>query len=405
MPMEKLIIILSILIFAFKSYPVLSDENIYINMANAVKNGLIPYKDFFYAHPPLPLFILSSFFNFFGNSWIIAKIYQTSIAILILLASRSLFNPLFVLLSPLFILFGNLQVGFWESLLFLILSFKFLINKKEFLASILFSLSVYSRILSIFFIIPLLILSKKKFKFFFYSLIFCLILFLPHLFYKEFFDSTIFYHLKRFSLQTSFDWQYWLFGIFNVPVYIIASFISYKQNKKIFLIIVFSFAYEIFLNIFLKMLIYHYFIISLVGLGFAYSVLYKKYKLLAFFPLILNLISNYQNFFYYFNPQNFSEIVEIEKFFENVKNKTIFGDPITTNYVSFKTGLKIQDNVFDTDLKRIRHDPKEIIDALSKNPDFIIDNNFNSYISLINIADKYRVAFKTEHYFVYEKIS
>ena len=34
------------------------DENVYLHMGKLLSEGVLPYKDFFYAHPPLQLFCL-----------------------------------------------------------------------------------------------------------------------------------------------------------------------------------------------------------------------------------------------------------------------------------------------------------------------------------------------------------
>ena len=49
------------------------DENVYFYMAKSVSEGLVPYKDFFYAHPPLHVVALAALIKVFGLNFIILK--------------------------------------------------------------------------------------------------------------------------------------------------------------------------------------------------------------------------------------------------------------------------------------------------------------------------------------------
>ena len=43
-----------------------SDENVYFYMGKVISDGGVPYKDFFYAHPPLHIYILAFLIKLFG---------------------------------------------------------------------------------------------------------------------------------------------------------------------------------------------------------------------------------------------------------------------------------------------------------------------------------------------------
>ncbi len=51
----------------------ISDENTYIYMAKAITEGQVPYKDFFYAHPPLHIYYLALFYLIFGLNILVLK--------------------------------------------------------------------------------------------------------------------------------------------------------------------------------------------------------------------------------------------------------------------------------------------------------------------------------------------
>jgi hypothetical protein len=405
----------ALIVFSYKSYPIFSDENIYINMAKAVSEGLSPYRDFFYAHPPFHLLILSSLFRIFGPSYMVVKIYQTTIAILIILItyliSKKILKEnfyvslLFLCLNPLFLLFGNVSIGFWESLLFLLTSFYFILEEKDMHAGLIFPLSIFSRYFSLFLFLPLIFLSKKKLKFLLLTTIFSSILFFPFL-SQNFIKDTILYHFQRVSSVLTTDLQYWLFGMFNIFILLPAVYLSRKE--KIFFIFLFALAYEIALAFLLKQLIYHYFILSLGFVALSANYLWKHgefFKFFIAFIIIVNILANYPSIEYYFNKNNFQEMDTISNFLkENAsRDDEILGEPIIANYVSFKTNLKVKSNVFDLDLKRMSFDPSEILRAFQEKPEFIIDrkNYFESLDTVRKFLDNYEKILSTKDFMVY----
>lgn len=410
-----------LLVSYFKSFPIPSDEMIYINMAkNVAANNLFPYKDFFYAHPPMQLFLLSSIFKIFGSSYIVVKVYQTFVALLILFLtcriSKKLFgscliSALFLSLNPIFLLFANLSIGFWEASLLILLSFLLILDRKETIASITFALSVFTRYLSLPFFIPLFILATNRRKFLLCTIVFSLALFSPLLMFDEFLKDTIYYHFQKVSPSLTINWQYWSFGIFNSLILLPATYYSYSKNnkkQKIFYIFSFALIFELTLAFSLKQLIYHYFVLSLPYVALSANYLYYSKKFLRVFVLatiVFNLIFNLPSIEYYFDKRNFEELNLVNNFIEQTKAKEIFGEPIITNYISFQTNTKIKNNVFDTDLKRINFDPTEILDALKQKPSVIVDRK--NYLESVEIIKKiletnYRVIFKTKEYIVYE---
>jgi len=68
--------VILVLFLAVKSYGYTystTDENIYYYMAKLVADGKVPYRDFFLAHPPLHVFILSMPFMLFGFQYTLLK--------------------------------------------------------------------------------------------------------------------------------------------------------------------------------------------------------------------------------------------------------------------------------------------------------------------------------------------
>jgi len=60
--------------------PCRSDENIYFYMSKLFAEGIIPYRNFFFAHPPFKLIFMGAVFKFVGFHFILAKAVPVLIA-------------------------------------------------------------------------------------------------------------------------------------------------------------------------------------------------------------------------------------------------------------------------------------------------------------------------------------
>jgi len=73
-----LLFISSIILFLLIKIPRMcfkfSDENIYFYMGKLILEGLVPYKDFFFASPPLQVYVISFFMFLFGSKLILLKL-------------------------------------------------------------------------------------------------------------------------------------------------------------------------------------------------------------------------------------------------------------------------------------------------------------------------------------------
>ncbi|MBI2137851.1 glycosyltransferase family 39 protein [Candidatus Woesearchaeota archaeon] len=54
-----------------------SDENTYFKMGEAISKGETPYRDFFYAHPPMQAYLYAIVFKIFGFNFLILKLAST----------------------------------------------------------------------------------------------------------------------------------------------------------------------------------------------------------------------------------------------------------------------------------------------------------------------------------------
>jgi len=103
---SKLLILLLVIcawINAPTSIPRPSDENIYFLMSRDTLRGSVPYQDFFFAHPPVMLIIITTFFMFLGTTWLtgtaVAMIVNVSFLAVFFRLARRYYNERAALMS------------------------------------------------------------------------------------------------------------------------------------------------------------------------------------------------------------------------------------------------------------------------------------------------------------------
>jgi 4-amino-4-deoxy-L-arabinose transferase-like glycosyltransferase len=408
---ERIIIPLCILTFIIFRIiyltPVLSDETIYFNMGKSVSYGLLPYKDFFYAHPPIQILLFSVLFKIVGPNFIAAKIFVSLIGISCILLTYLICKNLFgrnsatisfilFLIFPGFLIFGTQGMGTFEALLFFLFSFYFLLKRNIFIASVFLTVGIFTRYLVIL-LIPFLLFylfyyQRKDFKQFvsyllFFNSISFLILFL--FFGKEFFIDTIVYHLySNIDVSHIANWidQYLTLGYFTFFLGIICTiFCIINKEYKLLLFSIYPMLYDMSILIIFKQVIYHYFILELSLLFIAVGAVFSKsgytiIKISLIVILSLSLYTNIQNIDLYFNKNNnlvLEELVDYTTKHTSI-NDYIFGEPRSLNYVSFITNRKIVNNFFDSDLKHINFIGKEktLIEIKNAKPKLIFADQF-----------------------------
>jgi len=391
-------------------------------MAKAVKEGLLPYRDFFYAHPPFQLFLFQPAL-LFGANFIVIKIFITTLSIgcviLTYLIAKELFgNPsaflasLFFLIFPGFLIFSNQGMGMFEALLFFLSGFYFLIKKRILFSSILLSIAIFTRYLTIL-LIPFLFLYILQFdrknltkftKFLLLTTITtaaALVLF----FGENFLIDTLAYHTQvNLSIKAGlaqFLNQYLTLGFFTVFLSLIALFfVLFRKNDKILLFVAYSLVYDFLILLSLKMVLYHYFILTLPLVFISTAAVFTKAKYFivrAFIivVLILSIASNLVSVELFFDKTRHEVFPALESYVEENldKNDSIFGEPRIVNYLSFVTGVKIANNYFDADLKFINFAGREkVFNEVNKiKPKIIIDNGYIPEFKGYSLVDKWEV--------------
>ena len=255
------------------------DENVYYYMAKSITEGKLPYRDFFYAHPPLHIFILAAVIKIFGVNFTILK----SVNLLALLIasfflykmSLELFKnylndehayhmsilSLILLLFSFEVMFNaTFSMGVAFASMFVIASFYFIFNKKYFTGGFIGGIAGLARfyavvpmiaILAFFFIKKF---QEKQLKDFFRMLLGffaafgIVIIALIILFGSNFINPTIKYHLLKLKLPNQRITVYKNVAIENwalLLAFLLSFFIKNKKRFRIFFSVIF--VYLIFL--------------------------------------------------------------------------------------------------------------------------------------------------------------
>ncbi len=155
------------------------DENVYYYMGKLVSEGYVPYKDFFYAHPPLQLYIMAPIFKAFGFNILMLKLIpfiSTLIAgFFLYLTAKNMFGGGKALISLALFLFSYstmfnsvFSFGIELAVMFLLIGYYFYaVKNKLFIGGLFFGLAGISRFLSLIPIAIMLFLAyfreKRKF--------------------------------------------------------------------------------------------------------------------------------------------------------------------------------------------------------------------------------------------------
>lgn len=439
---KNILLILIFLIFIFKlitAHPSFSDENVYFLMGKRIAEGMVPYKEFSFVHPPFQVYILSALFKIFGSTIAVGKLLPliaSSISVyLIFLIAENLYkekvafiSTVLFLLTPAFIAFSDQGYGMWEPLLFLLLSVYLVLKNKTALSAIIFSVSFFFRYLTLIyfpFILVLIFLMKKNLKQFLFSffLSFSVIfLILYIIFGYEFIDDTILYQMyARFtsSQLLKLSSQYFYFGFFSLFLGLISFlFALEKKDKLLLLFSAYPICADLLILLAFKTIIYHYFLFSLPFIIIAISkVFFASRDLIIRVSILviifLSITTNFRTIDFYQNPEYSKNFYYIAQYVQNRTSEAdnIFGESSVTDYISFTTNISVTSNYLDSYLSYLIYISEEkVIQNLEKQkPKFIIDMenyyNSNPYFSRY-LQEKYEFQEKvsgTPAYLIYAR--
>ena len=382
-----LFIVLSFFLIELKglNHYSLGDENSYIYMGKLMSEGVIPYRDFFYAHPILHVFIASIIFKLFGFKLFLFKLIPLLSAIIAtfflfkLIKEKygdieALFAVLLFLFSNRVLLEATYFLGVNLTTMFVVIGFYYLSAKKRYILSGIFfgfagitrfySLIPTIAVLTYFFFKDRKILLRFLLGF---SIVFVLanIIFIL-LFGNDYISSVFIYHLKKPTIEED------TLNIFKEIITknfllflsaILFFFTKVKKKKEALTLLIIAF-YLIFLarvrlfNFYFVMLFPFVAILGGIGLGYFIKKFKKKKKniiltiflILFFYSLITSLNRLYSFDFVDFQSGDtiFRHITE-----NSNENDEMIGDSSTVPLIALKTNRKIAFNLVDTNAQRI----------------------------------------------------
>ena len=190
------------------------DENVYYYMGKLVSEGKIPYKDFFFAHPPLHIYLIALVYKISGFSIVALKLVPLAATIatafFIFRTAQKFGNMEAIAASLLFlfsysIMFNSVfSFGIELAAMFLVIGVYFLFNRNNYwIAGLFFGLAGITRLLSLIPIAVILIFAFFSSKRTFFKLssgfltIFLLVNGIFFLSSNNYFSYVYGYHLQK----------------------------------------------------------------------------------------------------------------------------------------------------------------------------------------------------------------
>ena len=368
------------------------DENVYFYMAKSVSQGQLPYRDFFYAHPPLHIFVLAALIKIFGVDFFILKsaslLFILAAAFFIFKTSAELFQsrineknavaiPVIAVALFLFsftILFtATFSVGIELSVMLVMISFYLIFIRKYFIGGFFAGLAGLARFYAIvpLFAIFIFILVKKmqenKIKDFlivilgFFAVFGTVFIVLTSLYGHNFTDPVIKYHFlkpklpgQRMLVYESMIRENWIIVVSSL----LFLFAENKKNLQLFLFTIL--VYLVFL-LSLNVPAEFYFALALPFLAIvgAYSIVnfiaqinIKKLRYFIISLVILIFLWNTAADVNFLEQYGFSEFKPLYEMAAKVSSTSqdsyIFGDPSIAPLLALKSNRKIALNYIDS---------------------------------------------------------
>jgi len=377
------------------------DENVYFYMAKLVAEGKLPYRDFFFAHPPLHLFFVSVSYILFGFHLVTLKmvpllaVIVSSFFLFRLMKER--FSSVSALIAVFLFLFSfrvmleaTYFLGVNVTTMFMVIGFYFLFSKKNYFAggvffglaglTGLYSLPITATIMAYAFFDKIIVHKGAKSLFqndftrmiigFLISFILVNVLFII-IFGSSFIEQVYTYHFlkpeaagRQFSVIFEVIRTNWI--IFASSVLGVFSLAFFRKRKVLFVAALISLAYLVFLTQ-LSLIFNFYFVLlfpflavlgsrGLVGL---YSFIVKRLhpgrviRTIAIAIPALFVIWNVSADILYMNTFDFKDFEGINGVNEFIIRNTdsddyIFGDASIAPLIALYTGRELAFDMADT---------------------------------------------------------
>ena len=358
------------------------DENVYFYMGKSITEGKAPYRDFFYAHPPLHIYIIAAVYKLFGFNIIALKLVPLVSVLIssffIFKMAKEKFGNLEAIISSLLFIFSYgimfnsvFSLGIMESTMLMTIGFYFLFNRNNcYLAGLFFGLAAVTRLLAlipIFVILFIILLSNRK-KFVQLSSAFLIIFLAVNItfiliFGNDYINPVYRFHLmKNAGINQNLN-EYLDIIKLNWILFLSAlAFIFVKSKKPLNIFVITSLSYLIFL-LALKRLFGFYFVVvfpflAIIG-GYSIANLYQelkinnKFKNGIFLILILLFLWNLAADISFLQKRGFAGFERGNDLADFVtsnsnKNTLLFGDSSAAPLLALITNKKIALDFADT---------------------------------------------------------
>jgi 4-amino-4-deoxy-L-arabinose transferase-like glycosyltransferase len=383
------ILVLILLVFFVVEFKGLShfdigDENAYFYMGKLVSEGVMPYRDFFFAHPPLKLLVITPIMVLFGFNLIMLKlvplICTILTAIFLFKIMKLRFNDLSAILTVVLFLFtkrvmleATYFLGINLTAMFVVIGLYFLVVKRRFLSGVFYGIAAVSGLYAVvpFIVILGFLVFKKRFWRFLlgFLAVFLLVNLLMMMVSTSYIDSVYKYHLikpkvegKNFKIIE--DMVKENFFLFVLPLLLLLKGNS-KGKKKLLLVVSVSLGYLLFLTQIRLFGFYFVLLFPFLAIlsGYGLSSVIRRVKnnkiMLMSLLIILGIIfsfSLYNNVkhlytFDFVDFQGNSKIVDYVKENSDESDK-LFGDVLTVPLIALETDRDIAFNLVDSNAMR-----------------------------------------------------
>ena len=359
------------------------DENVYYYMAKLISEGKIPYKDFFYAHPPLHIYLLALIYSTFGFNIVAMKLtplISTLIsAFFVFKIAKEKFGSAEAVISSLLFLFSYSMMfnsvfsfGIDVAAMFLVIGAYFLLNKNNhYLSGLFFGFAGITRLLSL---VPIsvifaIVLLRSKKNFLKLSSAFLVVLLLVNgvfimLSSGDYLAQAYKYHLlKSFGNKENFKEYTDIIKLNWILFSSALLFIFVKEKKPISVFTIVLVAYLIFLMT-LNKIFGFYFIIAFPFLAviggysiahifkdyFAKNIVIKKIFLTALLAVFAWNLASDSLFLQTIGFTGFERGKDLENFviLNSNKDTLLFGDDSVVPLLALLTNKKIALDFVDT---------------------------------------------------------
>lgn len=404
---NRVLLILTAIILIFTliqlkglNHATLGDEFTYFYMGKLVADGNLPYKDFFFAHPPLQIFIFAFIFKLFGFNLLLLKsvplLFNIISAIFLFKIMKKYSNMHAIISITLFLFTYTIMLeatyayGIEIATAFVLISIYYLTKNKNLTSGVFYGIASITALQSLVlipaFVIYLFFKKNRKILIDFligFLLVFLIVNLFFMIFFNNYFADVYKFHIIKPKVRGD-NIKVFANFVFN-NLFLICSFVlffilSLKKNFKRYSLFVFIIAmYALFLAISTRIFDY-YFIILMPFIAVIASAglisLFKKIKtknikyLFIIFILIIFLTDIFSTTKYLYKKdfQDFQSLNELTDFIKTNSKASdeLFGDLYTTPMLALFAERKIAFNFVDTNGLRFLSNLPPIDDVINK---------------------------------------